>query len=252
MSALLVALLLSGPGPALAPQDQRAILKTLCDGQVAQDAEGLVCRSGEDRDADLRWSTAIRGRFISADDEWLVSLALPCIGGCRGVTHVVRRTGRVWTRLAETETLVDDSCLVLRGAPDGLVRVACTHAAGPQFGGMTEWLDVLWFAGGEARDRTLVLKEQGGECWTAQPPEKTEYHGDSLSDIAAGTGPVALTARLTIIRLADCDATVEDPASRATVHGTHDLRFVWSGSDIAPDDATAALLGRFGWVPPKD
>lgn len=252
MNALLLAIVLSGSSPALAAPDQRAILKALCEGQVAQDAEGLVCRVGEDRDADLRWSTAIPGRFVAADDEWLVSLALPCIGGCRGQTYVVRKSGRKWTKLVEAETLVDGACVVLRGAPDGLLRVACTHSAGPQFGGMTEWLDVAWFAGGEAHDRTLFRKDQGGECWTAQPPQKTEYHGDSISDIATGSGPVALTARLTVIRLPDCDATIEDPGSRATVRGTHDLRFVWRGGDIVADEATAALLTRFDWEVPKE
>src|SRR5262245_23998433 len=118
MAPLFVGLLLAGA--ALSSQDERAILRALCDGPVGQDAEGLACRSGEDRDTDLRWSTAIPGPFVSTDDEWLVSLALPCIGGCRGQTYVVRRRGRQWIRLAETETLVVGGCVVLRDAPDGL------------------------------------------------------------------------------------------------------------------------------------
>lgn len=238
-------------GGELAPltPTEASLLRIACswaDGSRADVAKRKCAAPSE-----LEWSSARRGRFVERDGEWLVSLASPCIRGCSGVTFVARRAAGTWTKLYQEEGLVSGDCVSVRGLADGFERVACVASAGPHMGGMAEWLVVDGYAD-EGSSVQVLYKDQGAECLFAEPPAKAEYDGDDLSDLTAGeaASDVAFTIRLTV-RRAECDQTVEDPESLATVRGEHVLRFLKRGSAVVPDEPTAALIDRYGWTPPR-
>jgi hypothetical protein len=248
---------LAGPdratGPASLPAaDRDALMRLLCDTPLRRDGAGWVCGADNDaEDADprteRRWHASRRGRFVAHDDEWLVSLAGPCIGGCPGESYVVRTVGGRWRVLREAALRVDDACLQVRG-PDGLDRLVCRGGAGPHMGFMWEWLEVASYGGAEAEVTRLLLAEQGGECFTTPPA--AEHREDTLKELAAGapgTG-TAFTVRLEVVR-GPCGPQHEDGQGPVKVVAEHLLRFVFKDGGVAPDAATRALAERLDWLP---
>jgi hypothetical protein len=240
---------------ALSPADRDALLTAAC--SWADGARAEVAKERCAPPSDLVWSTARPGRFVQGDGEWLVSLAGPCIGGCPGVTFVARKQGGRWVQVPgdadepTDERLVTDACVTVHGLADGWDRIACHVSAGPHQGFMAEILELRTYAKG-VPERQLLFKEHGGECSLPGPSAKAEYDGDELSDLTGSQAgsDVALTVRLTV-RRAQCVPGADDDDARATVRGQHVLRFVRRGNDVVQDEATAALVMRFGWTPER-
>lgn len=236
----------------LSPPDRDALLTAACSWTDGARAETAKQRCAPP--SDLVWSTARPGRFVAGDGEWLVSLAGPCIGGCPGVTFVARQQAGRWVRVFDEpdERLVTDACVTVRGLADGWDRVACLVGAGPNQGFMTELLELRAWAKG-VPERQLLFKEHGGECTLGDPSARVEYDGDELSHLAAGAAgtDTALTVRLTVKRARCAASRDDDPEKRATVRGTHTLRFVRRGNDVVQDAATAALVTKHGWLPER-
>lgn len=249
MLALALWLAAGGTAPTLPPADEAAIMEVLCDADLTRDKQGWVCTDPNIDDFGIpfqqRMRSAWRGRFVDHPGEWIVTLTRPCMGPyCPSESHVLRKVGRNWrvTHALELDRDIGDPCLVLAGTGGARDRLVCLAAVGPHQGFMSEYLNVLSFAGGEATTQTLMAKEQGGECFL--DPPLPEHQEDELTLLSAdGAG---FTARLRV-RRAPCDAKTDDRHGPVITKGEHILRFVRRHSAIAPDAATAEIIRRHDW-----
>ena len=240
------------PPPALSAADEAAIMRLLCEGQLSKDARGWVCRDEETVDGngpwEQRWHSAWPGRFIAHANEWVVTRYRTCdFRYCPFDSHVVRKVGAKWQVVKELE--MEDgpgpSCVRLAGAGAALDRLACLDASGPNQGFMFERLRVLSFAGGEVAEQRLLAHGQGGECYLDLPEE--EMRADEVEIL--GDDGKTLTMRLKI-RAAPCDKAHPDGHGAIAERGEHLLRFVRDGENLVPDEATKALIERYGWNEP--
>lgn len=256
LSAVVVALVTaSGSAATLSPSDQGAIMKAVCKGKLEKDAAGWVCRdAAADASAqgwEQRWVSARRGRFVAQPDEWLVSLSRTCVERvCPAEVHVVRRIKGSWRSTHEigTAALLSEDCVQFGGLPDGLDRLACLDATGPNQGFMSQRLAVLSFAGGTLKNEPLMQKDQNGECYLS-PPLK-EYQDDVLTIQPGNDAQTAFSARLQV-RRAPCDPASAESHGPVAAKAEHTLRFVRSGEAVVPDPASAAVIEAEGWTPPK-
>jgi hypothetical protein len=256
LSALLLALVgLASPPPTLSPSDQAAIMKVVCDGELLKDAAGWLCRleatdeSGQPLEE--RWVSARQGRFVAHPDEWLVSLSSTCIYRyCPAEAHVVRKVKGTWRRTHEIDidAPLGEDCVQFGGMEDGLERLACLDATGPNQGFMSERLTVLSLAGGKEKSKPLMQKDQGGECFLSPPLDE---HQDDILTIQRGDvadPQVAFTMRLQVRRAA-CDPKSADYHGPLVVKSEHVLAFFRSGNDVVPDAASARIINAEGWSP---
>jgi hypothetical protein len=240
--------------PALAPSDQAAIMKVLCEGDLKKDAHGWICRGPGEADDGVpweeRWESAYQGRFVARPDEWIVSTRGSCTGPyCPASAYVVRKVGGTWRRTHEIELdqPLPEDCLRFGGMPDGLDRLACVGSGGLHQGFLSLRLAVMSFAGGEQTAAALMQKDLGGECFLV-PPAKEMKDDDLTLQRAGGEPRTAFTVRLEV-RRAPCDTARDEGNGPIVVKASHVLRFVRRGNDVVPDDASARIIAAEDWAP---
>jgi hypothetical protein len=235
----------------LSPKEQEEILKILCDGEVITEKGELICKqeSGDAWFSEMRWETAIPGRWVANEHEWLITLHGFCHRGCLGRTFIVNKQANQWVKIAETDGRVHLECIRLQRSAAELDRVVCP-GVWPHDGSIIEWIEVFSFDDNKFSSRKLLYKEQEGECVIAIPPDKVEYQGDILSELKAGEpdSEIAFTMRLQVRRLENCDSSIEDPDKLAKVKGEYLLKFLKREKEIVPDEQTEKILKATGWM----
>jgi hypothetical protein len=235
----------------LSPKEQEEILKVLCDGEVVTEKGELICKENPDDTwfGELRWETALLGRWVANEDQWLITLYGYCHQGCLGRTFIVNKKANQWVKIAQADGRVHVGCVRLQRGADGIDRMVCPGVFLHE-DIKSEWVEVFSLYDGKFSSNKLLYKEQGGKCFSTHPPAKAEYQGDILSDLKAGEpdSEVAFTIQLQVRRLENCDSSIEDPDNLAKVKGEYLLKFLKRENRIVPDQQTENVLKETGWL----
>jgi hypothetical protein len=258
LSAFRVALALAAPAEpgALSPADQKAVLEVLCeDGDVEKGRDGWFCRLETTDDFgerfELHWISAWRGRFAAHPDEWVVSLRGTCpYRYCPGEVDVVRRVKGAWRRThqIDVEAPLPRDCARFGGMPDGFDRLACIQGTGPHMGFLFHRLETVALVGGDITARTLMEKEQGGECFLDPPGGEYEEDLLTLDRTGGANADEAFAVRLEV-RRAPCTPDGPEDHGPLVAKAERRLRFVRSGNEVVPDAASKAIIAAEGWAP---